>query len=405
MSSSARGAKVRYAYRLRMSATAKALLLAEWDRCRWVWNQCVAASDAAHRTSITTGVKLECGPAQLDKLLTGWRAEHQWLSDGSSVAQQQTIRDFGRARTKALSDRKDKRLSPRQRRGLPKFKSKHRAAPSLNYTLRGFVLDGRVIRLAGGIVVRPLWSRELPAAPSSIRVYRDALDRWWCSFVVTRPDTELLPTTGQSIGIDWGVVDLAVTTSANHDLEHPQHGRAAAARLTRYQRMMARRKPARGAVPSRGYKAAKRAAAKQHAHVAAQRVDTGRKWAKSIVTDFDQIAVENFRPKFLARSRTARKAADGAIAATKRGLIEQADKHGRDLVLVDPKYTTTDCSSCGARAKHLLPLSKRIYRCDYCGNVAPRDKNSASVIRNRAGFVPAGVDGIRPERSPSGQAA
>ena len=169
--------------------------------------------------------------------------------------------------------------------------------------------------------------------------------------------------------------------------------------------MMARLRPAKGAVASRGYKTAKRSAAKQHAHVAAQRADTGRKWAKAVASDFDQIAVEDFRPTFLAKSTMARKAADGAIAATKRALIEQAGKHGRHLVLVDPKYTTADCGNCGARAKQRLPLSQRTYQCDHCGQVAPRDKNSAHVIHNRAGFNPAGVDGIRPERSPSGQAA
>jgi putative transposase len=397
--------KVRYRYRLRLSAGARALLLAEWDRCRWVWNQCVEASNAAHRQSVETGVKVECGPALLDKRLTGWRAEHEWLADGSSVAAQQTIRDFGRARAKALKDRKDKKLSPRQRRGMAKFKSKHRANPSLNYTLRGFVLDGRVVRLAGGIAVRPVWSRDLPGAPSSVRIYRDALGRWWCSFVVPRPETESLPATGRSIGIDWGVTQLATTTSDGHDLPHPQHGRTSAARLARYQQMMARRKPVTGQAASRGYKVAKRAAAKQHAHVAAQRTDTSRKWAKAVAADFDQIAVEDFRPKFLAKSTMARKAADGAITATKRALIEQAGKHGRHLVLVDPKHTTTDCGHCGARAKHRLPLSQRTYQCDHCGHLAPRDKNSAHVIHNRAGFNPAGVDGTRPDRSPSGQAA
>ena len=354
---------------------------------------------------MATGVKAECGPALLDKRLTRWRAEHEWLAAGSSVAQQQTIRDFGRARAKALKDRKDKNLSMRQRRGMPRFKSKQRAAPSLNYTLRGFVLDGPQVRLAGGIVVRPVWSRELPGAPSSVRIYRDSLGRWWCSFVVPGPQTESLPTTGRSIGIDWGVTELATTTSGAHDLAHPQHGTRAAQRLARYQRMMARRTPAKGAGASRGYRTAKRAGAKQHAHVAAQRADTGRKWARTVVTDFDQIAVEDFRPKFLAKSSMARKAADGAIAATKRALIEQAEKHGRHLVLVDPKHTTTDCGNCGARAKHRLPLSQRTYRCEHCGHVAPRDKNSAHVIHNRAGFNPAGADGIRPDRSPSGQAA
>ena len=190
-----------------------------------------------------------------------------------------------------------------------------------------------------------------------------------------------------------------------HDLAHPQYGRTAAAKLARYQRMMARRKPAKGQPASGGYRTAKKAAAKQHAHVAAQRADTGRKWAKRIAADFDRIAVEDFRPRFLAKSTMARKAADGAIAATKRALIEQAGKHGRELVLVDPKHTTTDCSMCGARAKHRLPLSQRTYQCETCGYVAPRDKNSAQVIYNRAGFNPAGADGIRPERSPSEQAA
>jgi putative transposase len=405
MSSTRDNGKVRYTYRLRLSAGAWELLLAEWDRCRWVWNRCVEASNAAHRRSVETGVNAECGPAQLDKRLTGWRAEHEWLAAGSSVAQQQTIRDFGRARAKALKDRKDKNLPARQRRGMPRFKSKHRAASTLNYTLRGFVLDGRQVKLAGGIVVRPVWSRELPGAPSSVRIYRDPLGRWWCSFVVPGPQIESLPTTGRSIGIDWGVTELATTTSDVHDLAHPQHGKRAAQRLARYQRMMARRKLTKGSVASRGYKAAKRGAAKQHARVAAQRSDTGRKWARTVVTDFDQIAVEDFRPGFLAKSSMARKAADGAIAATKRALIEQAGKHGRHLVLIDPKHTTTDCGNCGARAKHRLPLSQRTYRCEHCGHVAPRDKNSAHVIHNRAGFNPAGADGIRPDRSPSEQAA
>ena len=104
MSLTGHDGKVRYTYRLRLSAGAQGLLLAEWDRCRWVWNQCVEASNAAHRQSVETGVKVECGPAQLDKRLTGWRAEHEWLAVGSSVAAQQMIRDFGRARAKALAD-------------------------------------------------------------------------------------------------------------------------------------------------------------------------------------------------------------------------------------------------------------------------------------------------------------
>ncbi|MEU0061607.1 RNA-guided endonuclease TnpB family protein, partial [Streptomyces sp. NPDC006334] len=34
----------RYTYRLRVSSASRAALVAEWDRCRWVWNECVAKS-------------------------------------------------------------------------------------------------------------------------------------------------------------------------------------------------------------------------------------------------------------------------------------------------------------------------------------------------------------------------
>jgi putative transposase len=246
--------------------------------------------------------------------------------------------------------------------------------------------DGR-LRLAGGVVVTVVWSRHLPKPPSSVRVYRDSVGHWWASFVVPA-QAEVLPETGRVIGIDWGVKETATTTSDEHDLPYAQHGKSAAQKLARYQRMMARRKPKKSQPGSRGYREAKRQTAKLHKKVARQREDTARKWAKRIVRDHDALAVEDFKPKFLAKTTMARKAADAAIGATKRALIEMARKHGRDLHLVNPAHTTMDCAHCGARAKHRLPLSERTYTCTACGTVSPRDKNSARVMLVRAGLQP-----------------
>lgn len=387
----------RYNYRLRVSSTARSALLAEWDRCRWVWNQCVAESRAAHQA------REECGPARLDKMLTGWRAEHEWLRKGASAPQQQTIRDFAKSRTKALKDIKA-RLPLTQRAGMPRLKKKDIDSPTLNYTRQRFrIKDGR-LHLVGGISLTVVWSRELPAEPSSVRIYRDSLGHWYASFVVS-VETQFLPSTGQCIGIDWGVTETATTTSDAHDLPHAEHGRKAAEKLARYQRMMARRKPARGQAASKGYAEARRWGARTHKKVARQRQDAARKWAKRVVADFDQIAVEDFRPKFLAKSTLARKAADAAISATKHELISMARKHGRVIHLVDPAHTTMDCGHCGARAKRRLPLSERTYTCTTCGVASPRDKNSARVMLVRAGLNPAGVDRVRPDCPPDGRAA
>ncbi|MET9763110.1 transposase [Streptomyces sp. NPDC006372] len=384
----------RYTFRLRVSCAARRLLVAEWDRCRWLWNECVAKSRAVYLHNRTTGEKRTCGPAQLDRMLTEARRTVPWLGEGSSVVQQQVIRDFGRSRAKALKDIRE-RLPVGRRAGMPTYKKKREALATLNYTRRGFRLkDGR-LHLAGGIVVLVVWSRHLPAEPSSVRIYQDSLGHWYGSFVVPA-EVQPLPPTGRALGVDWGVKQTATTTSDVHDLPHAEHGRKAQQRLTRYDRMMARRRPKKGQPASKGYREAKKLRAKAHKKVARQRQDTGRKWARKVVRDHDAIAVEDFKPWFVAKSTMARKAADAAIGATKAAVLEMGRKHGGDIRLVHPAHTTMDCATCMTRAKHALPLGERTYTCTACGAVAPRDKNSAYVMLHRAGLNPAGADGRRP---------
>lgn len=287
---------------------------------------------------------------------------------------------------------------------MPRFKCKGKSRPTLNYTGSSSRVKDRKLRLVGGIVLSVVWSRPLPTEPSSVRVYQDSLGHWYASFVVPA-QAEPLHETGSAIGVDWGVRELATTTSDEHDLPHPEYGKRAEHRLSSHQRATTRRRPKPGQAASRGYREASRRAAKTYKKVARQRQDTARKWAKRLVRDFDRLAVEDFKPKFLAKTNMARKAADASIAATKRELVNMARKHGRELRLVHPAHTTTDCARCGARTKHALPLSERTYHCTICGHTKPRDKNSALVMLARAGFNPAGAESGRPERPPVAQAA
>lgn len=354
------GGHARYTFRLRVSSAARAALEGEWARCRWVWNECVEMSRKVHRLNKTAVEMITCGPAQLDKMLTEARRSMGWLREGSSVPQQQIIRDFAKSRAKALKDVEAK-LPVKQRAGMPRIKRKREALPSLNYTTRGFrVRDGH-LHLAGGIALSVVWSRDLPSAPSSVRVYRDSLGHWYASFVVAT-EAVPLPATGRVIGVDWGIKETATTTSDDHDLPHAEHGRSAAVKLARYQRMMARRKTPKNRPDTTGYKKARKAAAKVSKKITRQRQDTGRKWAKQVVRDFDHLAVEDFRPRFLAKSTMARKAADAAIGAVKAALIEMARKHGKTVHLVHPAHTTMDCAQCGARAKHALPSPRERIR-------------------------------------------
>ncbi|MDT7605678.1 MAG: putative transposase, partial [Pseudonocardiales bacterium] len=196
-----------------------------------------------------------------------------WLNDGSQVAQQQTLRTYAAA----LND------SYRVKgRGKPTFKARKKTLPSLEYTVRGFCVRDNRLRLPGGVSVPVVWSRELPSAPTSVRVYRDSLGHWYASFVVRR-DVGSVPEADGSIGIDWGVSTTATTTDPAYDLAYGGHRKRCAAELARAQRRMARRRRRRGQAPSKGYLRARRQAATLHKKAARQNVHAARQWTRSVV--------------------------------------------------------------------------------------------------------------------------
>ncbi|MFB8277546.1 RNA-guided endonuclease InsQ/TnpB family protein [Nocardia colli] len=350
---------VRYSFRLRPGRTAESALLAEWHRCRFLWNEAVHQQKSGNKP--TLGI--------LGKLLTEARCRNAWLREGSQVAQQQTLRTYAQALGQSFTVKG---------RGRPVFKARKRARVSLEYTRRGFSINNGRLVLAKGISIPVVWSRELPSEPTSVRVTRDSLGHWYASFVVRRAVVPAAMAEG-GIGIDWGVTTTATTTDAAFDLSYRGYRARCAAELARAQRKMARRRGERGR-QSGGYQRAARMVAKLHKKAARQTRHDARLWAKDVVDHHELIAVEDFRPRFLAKSTMARKAADAAIGAAKRELIERGVRAGRRVVLVQPAYTSMTCSSCFARAKQRLELGERTFRCQGCGFTESRDRNAARVI-------------------------
>jgi putative transposase len=366
---------VRYTYRLRPGAQAETALLAEWGRCRWLWNEAVHQQKSGRKPS----------RGKLQKLLTDARAKFSWLRDGSQNAQANMLATYTLALDHSF------KVKGRSR---PTIKRLRDTLPSLEYNRNGFsIKDGRLC-LPKGTTVPVVWSRNLPSAPTSCRVYQDSLGHWYVSFVVRR-DAKPAPDAAGGIGIDWGVTTTATTTDPAYDLPYAGHRKRCAAELTKAQRKMARRRRPRGTAQSNGYGRAKRESAKLQKKAARQNAHSARVWAKRVVDNHDLIAVEDFRAKFLTRSTMARKAADAAIGAAKRQLIERGMRAGRKVVLVPPAYTTMTCSGCGTRAKDRLLLAERTFVCMSCGLVEDRDVNAARTILALGERIQAGADDVR----------
>jgi putative transposase len=370
---------VRYTYRLRPGRQAEATLLAEWGRCRWLWNEAVNQWRA----------KRPVNKGRLGKLLTDARKSSGWLRDGWQNTQAETLNAYADTLNQSFKVKG---------RGRPKPKRRKVDLLSLPFTKNGFSLkdvDGKLrLVLPKGTVIPVVWSRDLPSEPTSVRVYRDSLGDWYASFVVRREATPAPEAEGR-IGIDWGVKATATTTNPAYDLPHLGYRKRCAAQVAKAQRKMARRRRPKGQAQSRGYRDAKRQSARLLKKAARQNQHASRVWAKAVVHNHDLIAVEDFRPKFLAKSTMARKAADAAIGAAKRELIERGTRAGRKVVLVPPAYTTQTCSGCGTRTKDRLTLHDRTFVCESCGLVEDRDRNASRVILGLAERGQVGADDVR----------
>ena len=367
--------KKRYTYKLRPGKTAQHSLIQQYATCRWVWNQCVEAFNKHENTNQTS----------LMKQVTAWRKEHIWLSDQPVVPQQQVVRDFVTAK-KAFFDKIRK---------APRFKSKRIRKLSLNYTTRGFsITDAGRLKLAGNIVIPVVWSRNLPSEPSSVRVFRDSCGDWWASFVVdTEPQTRFRDSDGQ-VGIDWGVKTPATASRPGFDLGYTPRVKENAKALAKYQRRMARFKAKQ---EWEKYRKAKKKKAKLERRVKRQRREQSRKWAQHVARHNKTVAVEDFKSTFLFKKKNmAKKSADIGIGIAKRELISACQTFGSDVFVIDPHYTTMDCSNCGTRAKAKLDLGTRIFHCDFCGSTIDRDVNAARNMLLRAGFNPSVDDSVNP---------
>jgi putative transposase len=373
---------VRYTYRLRTGKQAVAALEAEWHRCRFLWNEAVHQHKSGAKPTFV----------KLSKMLTAARKTSAWLKAGSQDVQQQMLRTYGQALSHSFNVKG---------RGRPAYKARKKTLPSLQYSRNGFSIKENRLVLPKGVSIPVVWSRDLPSDPTSVTVYRDSLGHWYASFVVRR-STEILEPNGAGVGIDWGVTTTATTTDERFDLPYLGHRKMCAAQLGKAQRKMARRHR-KGGTQSNRYKTAKREAAKLHKKAARQTQHDSRVWAGMVVREHDLIAVEDFKPKFLAKSTMAKKASDAAIGAAKRELIERGRRAGRKVVLVQPAYTTMTCSECFARTKR-LDLDVRTFRCD-CGYTADRDRNAARVILAVAERGHTSVDAVRHSLPPLGLVA
>lgn len=328
-----------------------------------------------------------------------------------------------------------------RRVGYPRFHAKGRARDSFTLfhdvkkpTLRpaGYrrlVLPEKITGQRGGSIrlhgnVRKLARRITngDARIQSVTISRGGR-RWWVSILakefVEVPDR---PNRAQRaagpVGVDVGVHHYAAL-SDGQIIDNPRHLRAAAVKLARAQRVLARtgwwlldadgevigysrKTPRRGVrkKPTTGRLKAQARVARLHADLAERRATTQHTLTKHLATRHELVALEDLNVAGMTSSAKGTLEEPGRNVAAKSGLNRsildvgfgeirrQLDYktrwYGSQIALAGRfAPTSKTCSTCGTvRAK--LSLAEREYHCTSCGMRMDRDVNAARNILTAA---------------------
>jgi putative transposase len=261
-------------------------------------------------------------------------------------------------------------------------------------------------RKAFGGTLRLKPHRELPPWEqcTALTMHRDG-ERWFAHLTYEMPDVAPKPVPERPVGIDLGLITLAMR-SDGVPMDAPRQDKEDTAELRRLNRAMNAWKPTNkrktvGSKRSKRRQRVKMRLRRVHARIARRRAAQLHKISARLTHHFDAVAIEDLNVAGLnqgggggAKGRGVRKSwRDRAPGKLAQMLDWKCKRDGRPFARVDPKYTTIDCSSCGAAV--LKTLRDRTHRCE-CGAVLDRDHNAALNILARAEWGPgAGNPGVR----------
>ena len=338
--------------RLRLKDKHASALRAMAADVNFVWNYCNELS-----FKVLERERRFISGFDLQSYLNG--ASKEGLRVGSAVFQQ-VAEEFAQKRKQFRKAKLRWRVSNRRR---------------ANYSLGWIPFKARSLTYRGGQVAfqglkLSLWDSygladyELGAGSIS----EDSRGRWYLNVTVKVkkvPEPASVVAQADALGIDLGL-KAHMTDSDGVAVEAQQFYRDLEPQLAAAQRA-----------------GKKRRVRALHAKIAHRRKDFLHKLSTRQVRDNAALFVGDVDASALAQTRMAKSVLDASWSAYRTMLQYKSDDAGVWFKVVDEKFSTQDCSACGARTgpKGREGLGVRHWVCSGCGTAHDRDTNAARNIR------------------------
>ena len=382
-----------YKYRLYPTKEQEVLLSKHFGSARWVYNYALNKKIVAYQTNKES---LSRFTIQKDLVTLKKSEDTKWLKEVNSQTLQASLENLDKAFTKFFRDKK----------GFPKFKSKHNNHQSFSVPQNG------KINFETSTISLPKFKKPIKCKihrifngkTKTLTISKTPTGKYFVSVLVEVDEVQKTNKPiceNQAVGVDLGIKTFA-TLSNGVEIENPKHLKRSLEKLKALQRKVSKKQ--RGS--SNRKKAVKRLAI-LHERVANQRLDFLHKTTHYLVSNYDTICLETLRASNMIKNhKLAQALSDISIGKFNEILEYKSEWNGVNILRIGQFEPSSKMCSCGAINKD-LKLSDRVWTCKSCGVKHHRDYLAATNIKrfafinlkNTAGIV--GINACGDEGLPS----
>ncbi len=346
---------------------------------RFIYNWTLARQEENYKNG---GKFISDGALRKELTILKKTKELNWLNDVSNNIAKQAVKDGCEAYKsffKGLADR-------------PRFKSRRKSKPSFyNDNVKLKVKENSVL------IEKVGWIKTAEKIPMKVKYTNPRISfdgKYWFIAVGIEKEQPIVKLTTESIGIDVGIIDLAICSNGMtfKNINKTKDVKKLEKRLRRLQRRVSRKylknKEGSKFVKTSNIIKIEKQIKLLHRKLANIRSNHNHQATNKIVkTKPSRVVMETLNIKGMMKNKHLSKAiAKQCLYEFKRQMKYKCEFNGIEFVEADKWYPSSKiCSECG-HIKPKLSLSERTYICEECSCVIDRDYN-ASINLSRYELV------------------
>lgn len=350
-----------YKYRIYPTSEQRLYLAKTFGCTRFVYNQMLADRIKSYEENKDLDIKAIKYPTPAQ-----YKKEYEWLKEVDSLALANAQMNLDKAYKNFFRDKSV---------GFPKFKSKktNRFSYTTNNQNGTISIEGNFVKIPKlKSKIKIVLHRQFKGLIKSATISKTPSNQYYISILVDTENIQL-PKNDNKIGIDLGLKEFAICSNGDR-FDNPKNLRKSEKKLSKLQKDLSRKQKG----SNNRYKARLKVA-KLHQKIANQRKDFLHKLSTKIISENQEIVLEDLRVKNMLQNHKLAKAISEVSWAEFRTMLEyKASWNSREIIIAPSNYASSQlCSECGYKNSDVKNLALRNWTCPECGVKHDRDINAS----------------------------